>query len=184
MDQPKAAVCGICKKPLSDAKSIERGIGPVCFGHLGGIEPVPYQREVFGPSFEYGIMEGVLWLEDRNNGQSLTNGMEQALRFIANTEGIKISNYPICYRDSQGRWDGVAFKDGHANFFPIGAAGRAEAVASLAEAVKPRPTANERKANEIRTLLESGLGRTGKPIGKRRREKLEKRLAELELFIL
>ena len=120
--------CSVCGKPLTVQESIERGIGPVCFGHLFGIEPGDLQRQLIEPRFQYGILGDVLWMEDLGEGQSLTNGMEYALRLVSTSEGIRISDYRICYRDSEGRWDGVAMIGGQVSFYPIGACSRSEAL--------------------------------------------------------
>jgi hypothetical protein len=129
MSNPKNPnVCGVCGKPLTVPESIERGIGPVCFGHLFEIEPGNLQRSLIEPRFHYGIVGDVIWLEDLGGGQSLTNGMEHALRIVATSESIRISDFRICYRDSEGRWDGVAMIGNTASFYPIGACSRSEAL--------------------------------------------------------
>ncbi len=69
--------------------------------------------------FNYYISNGVLAIEDQNLGRmSVTNDMENVLEYIKNELNDKMPNL-IVYKDSDGIWDGVSYKEDKVKFYPI-----------------------------------------------------------------
>lgn len=63
-------------------------------------------------SFTWKCDGGVLQIIDQNHGgPSVTNNIEAVLAQIA-AHGIDLDKNMIVYRDSEGRWDGVATREG------------------------------------------------------------------------
>ena len=81
--------------------------------------------------YKWGTFEpNGLWLEDLNQGKSLTNDMAEVLQELHEDEGLPIWEMVIIYRDSMGIWDGVQlFEPGSIKhqFYPIGLANPHEA---------------------------------------------------------
>ena len=86
------------------------------------------------PDFNWGVWEGVLWLEDLDAGSiSLTNGMEAALDSLRAEFDFE-PGAKFVYRDSEGVWDGVVVDSVDpilVTFFGIGASTRDSAIAHL-----------------------------------------------------
>lgn len=72
--------------------------------------------------FTYYIANFCLAIEDQNLGRmSVTNDMENVLEYIKywlEKEGKEMPS-SIIYKDSEGMWDGVSYKDGKVEFYPI-----------------------------------------------------------------
>jgi hypothetical protein len=69
--------------------------------------------------FDYGTDENILWIEDLDQGKSVTNDIEYVLQDIQDS-GIDIYNYRIMYKDSTGIWDGISIsKESNPSFFAI-----------------------------------------------------------------
>lgn len=101
--------CEICGKPLSDPISVELGIGPVCRIKQKKMEAESRQQNLFAgrADYEYGMMDGVLYIKDRGGMKSVTNDMENVLKDILDDIGSTLLDYRIMYRDSNKIWDGV-----------------------------------------------------------------------------
>ncbi len=65
-----------------------------------------------GATYDYKILEGFLFIEDRGEvGRlSVTNDMEDVLKKIKDEVGDEIHKLKVIYKDSEGIWDGVRFK--------------------------------------------------------------------------
>jgi hypothetical protein len=65
-----------------------------------------------GATYDYEILEGFLFIEDRGEvGRlSVTNDMEDVLKKIKDEVGDEIHKLKVIYKDSEGIWDGVRFK--------------------------------------------------------------------------
>jgi len=106
--------CGICGKQLSDPKSVEIGIGPICRCKAKEEEKEKgKQGDLFmkEADYSYEIEQGVLVIMDKDLGnKSVTNDMDNVIKKIASVEGgiEKIQKLKgITYKDSMGIWDGV-----------------------------------------------------------------------------
>ena len=105
--------CNICGKPLSDPISIKMEIGPVCRVNLKQAELDAKIGDLFHakPDFTWDIANGVLMMVDTGQGMSLTNGMELALKEVAETIGVsRLRQLQIMYCDSMGVWDEVVLQ--------------------------------------------------------------------------
>jgi len=144
-----------CKKELTDAVSIERGIGPVCWGHM--LEDRRRRKNPYDPAgksdYEYRIEKSggvncqhgaggapVLVITDLNRGgMSVTNNIEAVLRKIETDVDtdlyfLTLCGWKVIYRDSEGNYDGVELlATGDVSFYPL-AAGRI--VTSESEAIE------------------------------------------------
>lgn len=58
--------------------------------------------------YTYGMVNDILWIEDvGKNTRSVTNDMINVLNGIIKNENLKMRDYRVVYRDSNGNWDGV-----------------------------------------------------------------------------
>lgn len=67
-------------------------------------------------TFSYEIINDVLVIHDLNEGMSVTNDMENVLEYINKNNPLPNK---IVYRDSEGVFDGVLYKNGEVTFYPI-----------------------------------------------------------------
>lgn len=77
------------------------------------------------PDFDVQALDAhrkLLILRDKNLGNvSLTNGIEDVLRLLEDTFYLKFNDsWTIIYQDSTGTYDGVIYKDNHADFYFLG----------------------------------------------------------------
>ena len=90
-------------------------------------------RPLSKATFEYEISEdNIVQIIDLDRGASVTNDMGNVLADIARAEGLpSLAGYPIIYRDSMRRWDGVRLDEQgrFQGFYPIGAADQDQALA-------------------------------------------------------
>lgn len=75
--------CNICGKPLSNPISTPRA------------------------SYDWGITQGVVWIEDLDQGKSVTNDIENVIADIKE----HILGKPVIYKDSLGVWDGISISN-------------------------------------------------------------------------
>lgn len=107
------SVCGICGRPLTNAASIERGIGPVC---AGGGHPATKETENMRSRYTAEVEElaGVKAIVIRDTGhnetRSVTNDAERVIADLAE-RGFPLT-LPVIYQDSSGRWDGMTVSAG------------------------------------------------------------------------
>ena len=67
------------------------------------------------------IEDGAIVIEDQRNGRSVTNDAELVIADL-HERGFDLS-LPVIYRDSLGRWDGLAVRGGHfTGFYPLNSA--------------------------------------------------------------
>lgn len=64
---------------------------------------------MFRSTYDWGIDGEVIWIEDKDQGRSVTNDMENVLVEIwaQLPEGTSFLDYRIVYGDTQGTWDEV-----------------------------------------------------------------------------
>lgn len=106
--------CNICGKPLTDPVSVERGIGPECYGSQKRREHADKTGNLFAPpraDYTWGVDGHVLWIIDNDNGKSVTNDIEFVLGDIFEAIGQDLFSKLVMYRDSRKIWDGVRLKD-------------------------------------------------------------------------
>ena len=76
---PQGAVCGCCKKPLSDPASVRRGMGPVCWSHEGGGSTLHVFHESGTHSdidVSFDALHGIFHIFDLDlGGTTVTNAM-------------------------------------------------------------------------------------------------------------
>lgn len=136
----KSPACRVCHKPLSDPRSLARGMGPKCHVEHGG------QIDIFLPrppaySFhvcEFGGKSVLCILDEYDEARptlTVTNGAEYVLAEVAKSIGALPEI--VIYRDSSGRWDRLkAKREGtFLRFAPI-VPGRVEAIVDQVEAVQ------------------------------------------------
>lgn len=104
--------CMCCGRELSDPRSVELGIGPICAMSRKTREKDKRDGNMFGHRAQYswGIDGNVLWLKDDGTEcRSLTNDLENCLTEIAGElkGGKTLLDYRIIYRDSTSIWDAV-----------------------------------------------------------------------------
>lgn len=175
--------CSKCHRPLKNPLSIELKMGPVC--RLTNKIKSMNKESLFAPrsSFIWGFLKPtnpkfikpIIWIEDNDNGKSVTNDIDNVLRdinqeltMLISTDEDSILNYLIMYRDTAGVWDGITAseagvgRDGaffNASFFSIHKRDRQEAAEKLwdtrGRAVKEKKEGEENvEATEEETLLE------------------------------
>lgn len=66
--------------------------------------------------FDYTIEDGVLVIEDLDDGQTVTNNAMQVLLQIQDEISQPINNRPIIYRDTHGDWDVLQMHSNHVAF--------------------------------------------------------------------
>ena len=123
-------VCGICGRPLSNPRSMDAGFGPICTGK----NHQPQRGEPMPRAFYSAeIRDGAIVIVDggEEGTPTVTNTAEQVI------EDLRARGYdltmPIVYRDSHGRWDGLAVKDGaFADFIMLGGTSHTDALEKLA----------------------------------------------------
>jgi len=130
------AACAICGKQLTDAKSIELGIGPKCLGgiHSANPELIIRMDDMFGgkPDFTYRAVRGVIIITDLNKGgMAVTEGIESVLGQIKiDKPKLCLSAVPILYYDSSGVLDMIRiYEDAFAGFVHLGCDTEADAIA-------------------------------------------------------
>jgi hypothetical protein len=124
--------CSVCHKPLTDALSVQLGMGLVCRLNLKTAEA--RRRDLFNSiaraCYDYEIVDGVVCIIDNDRGKSVTNDAEKVIADLCN-DGIDLS-MPVIYRDTMGVWDRLLVAGGtFAGFAPIGTATRDEAIKKL-----------------------------------------------------
>lgn len=124
--------CKFCHKKLTDALSVDLGLGPVCRLNLKIAEPT--RRDFFNlgtrACYDYEIVDGVVCIVDNDRGKSVTNDANKVIADLCN-DGIDLS-MPIIYRDTMGVWDRMLVVGGRfAGFAPIGATTRDYAIKKL-----------------------------------------------------
>jgi hypothetical protein len=64
------------------------------------------------PRSTFSVMttDGFVLVEDRNQGMSVTNDAENVIEYLASL--YDLGKLRVLYRDSSGRWDELAVKDG------------------------------------------------------------------------
>lgn len=118
-------VCGECGRPLTNAASVAAGIGPVCAGgkhaqaqaakEKGDMDEI---REMERASYTARIEDGAIVLEDSGKGYSITNAAASVIRDLGKL-GYNL-RLPVIYRDTDGRWDGLAVRNGEfVAFYPL-----------------------------------------------------------------
>ena len=78
------------------------------------IEYLIPNRNNSGCDYTFGVYEitdsyGIVWIEDKNTGRSITNSAEKVMQEIAiqlNVESLSIYD-GVIYKDSEGIWDGL-----------------------------------------------------------------------------
>jgi len=128
-----------CNKPLTDPASVERGIGPICWGYMtedrrqrrterdgpSGRSDYTYRFDQCADSVLAAGEKPVLIIIDLDQGgMSVTNNIEAVLEQIA--AKMNVSSYflahsgPIVYRDSDGNYGGVRIDgSGTVRFYPL-----------------------------------------------------------------
>jgi len=98
--------CGICHKPLTDALSVQLGIGPVCRLNLKIEEAT--RRDLFSwdarACYDYEIVNGVVCIVDHDRGRSVTNDAAAVIDDLI-ADGVDLSNRPVIYLDTEKTWD-------------------------------------------------------------------------------
>jgi hypothetical protein len=133
MKKRSSTRCTICSKPLTDAISVELGIGPECRRKTKG-EPDQQANMFGGPVYTYELLDGGLVLSIIDNAtyeRTVTNAIEYVLATIKK----ELGDIPphVMYRDSYGVWDGVAVSKAGTfqGFFALSEATPARAKAKL-----------------------------------------------------
>lgn len=81
--------------------------------------------------YRWGRRDGVVWIEDKDEGASVTNDVVRVLADLA-VLGVDADAQPIVYRDSMGRWDRIMTAAGRfTGFAPLNASTLVEALAHL-----------------------------------------------------
>lgn len=108
---PPANVCRCCGRSLTDPISVELGMGPICRIHQKTSRMQEQTLNLFGNRAQYTWdRDGdIIAIVDADNGYgpSVTNDIQNVLRYIALELGEGLQDYRILYRDSRGIWDGV-----------------------------------------------------------------------------
>lgn len=68
-------------------------------------------------TFSYKIEEKFIIVIDEGRGMSVTNDLENVAKYIENESGINIRDYYFIYKDSEGNYDGVVFKNDYSPKF-------------------------------------------------------------------
>ena len=108
-----STTCTCCGKPLSDALSMELGLGPVCRIALKTREANNMTGNLFTPraDYSYSIESGVVCIIDHDNGKSVTNDAPAVIADLA-AAGIDVATAPVIYCDTMGVWDQLVCQDG------------------------------------------------------------------------
>lgn len=115
-----AAVCSECGRALTDPKSVQAGIGPVCRGK--GCATNGGEKNMHRARYTCTEQAVCIALEDRDQGKSITNDAEAVIRDLSE-RGLPIGVKPVIYRDTSGQWDMLRVKNGaFAGFVPLGGA--------------------------------------------------------------
>lgn len=142
----QGAVCTCCGRELSNPASVEAHMGPICRGKDHAKDHAKdhpkEQPEMHRARYTTRLKDGVIVLEDLDQGRSVTNDAELVIRDLAE-RGFDLS-LPIIYRDTLGCWSGLLVRDGaFAGFLPLRGSGQyghaateAEARAALGKAVR------------------------------------------------
>ncbi|MFA0810831.1 DUF6011 domain-containing protein [Microbulbifer epialgicus] len=134
------SICSRCHKPITDPRSIARGMGPQCYINHG------CQNDLFGsnaPVYDFSVKEvdgkKVLCIVDLYTDTSptvtVTNGAELVLNEIAK----KLGKLPevIIYQDTEGEWDRIrASANGDFKGFSPLAKGLGRRITSESEALR------------------------------------------------
>lgn len=56
--------------------------------------------------FTFKINDGIVSIVDLDEGMSVTNDIENVVKFICTTKGLNPQEYLWIYQDSDGLWDG------------------------------------------------------------------------------
>lgn len=121
----RSTTCNICHRPLKNPISIARGMGSTCARKVRADQYKLKSPSLFSmPDFIWGYDGNVIWLKDRNlGGRSLTNGMEDVLKYLHDDIGLNPENLNIIYQDSEGMWDHVKatkkWNTWHIHYLPI-----------------------------------------------------------------
>lgn len=114
MNRPhSSSSCICCGKPLTDALSMELGMGPVCRISVKTMEAMNPTGNLFNPrcSYAYTVEEGVVCIVDTDNGKSVTNDAEAVIADLA-AAGVDVNSNRVIYRDTMGVWDRLEVKGG------------------------------------------------------------------------
>lgn len=105
--------CRICHRPIKDPRSLERGVGPICYRDHGNQEDMFSPR---APVYDFFVRDvaghRVLCIIDLYDSErpslTVTNGAELVLAQIA--EALGTLPDLIIYRDSESEWDRLKAK--------------------------------------------------------------------------
>jgi len=101
-------VCRRCHRPLTDAISIQIGVGPKCRIKSKNDYAGNKTMDLFGNAdFEYQLLNDVVVIYDLNlGGRSVTNDVHNVLESIEKDIG-DFKGKRVIYRDSHGVFDGI-----------------------------------------------------------------------------
>src|SRR3990167_5913384 len=120
-------ICLKCKRPLKNAVSIAMRMGPVCRSK----QEWKGTNDMFTARAQYRwyMSDDILCIEDLGGAKSITNDMERILKEISSEQHCE--GAIIIYRDSEGVWDGVRFRNGVVTFYSVNERDLGDALATV-----------------------------------------------------
>lgn len=134
MTAKHTSTCRVCGKPLTDALSVETGVGPVCriAEKLRTVDG--RQMDLFGnerSTYTYEMVGDVICIIDHDKGHTVTNDASEVVQDLVEC-GHDLSRMRVVYRDTTGVWDELVVANGaFAGFRSVGKRDRADAVARV-----------------------------------------------------